>query len=134
MGKLFHSMVIIAGLASLPVPVHALQVVEWDGGTPGAEAAAPLQAAGAAGSAALELASQHADGTPGWDRLGVQGATWGEPARADWSVAALSAAGPEHAAASARSVPAASDQDGGSPLLAGLGAVALLMWRRLRRH
>jgi len=121
MGKLFRSMGIIAGLGSIPVAAYALQVVEW--GPP-----APSPGGPSAGrEAVLEIALQHGSGTPDWDILG---APWGESPQPLATPAALSSALGLPEPKLAPSV----ERDRGSPLFAGLGAVALLMWRRLRRH
>jgi hypothetical protein len=122
MGNLFRCIGIAAGLSSVPAATQALQIVDWGEVPPMPEGLAP---------------SRLMEAPPGGERITLpiskRDSLW--PAGAERSNAAFAL--PLVMTPITRSDPAVQprlEQDGNSPFLAGLGAIALLMWRRLRRN
>src|SRR6266705_3227675 len=123
MGKVFRSLGIIAGLSGMTGTTQALQVVDWSEQPPGTHSRPPSP------TAATALLSPQVVSMGGG--LASPRPSWSEGATAPLlSVPASLAPG----TSSVLTVERQTNNDGGSPLLAGLPAVALLMWRRLRRH
>ena len=132
MSKLFRSIGIAATLGSIPFAAQALQVVDW-GEDSGSTYVLwrPPQSFSAVPTWAIQEAPQHDRGV--FRPVAARGL---QALPAAGSVAVSSTTAPWVYGFVERGFPAGgSDFEGGgrSALLAGLGAVALLMWRRLRR-
>ena len=126
MGKIFCSLWIAAGLSGMPLSTQALQIVHWGEGAPSTDVfwRPPQASSGLAGRITV-AASQHDSGIRPAAVPAPEPLAQAHPMVATWTVPSAQT-----------SVSAgANDFEGGprSGLLAGLGAVAVLMWRRLRR-
>jgi len=123
MGNLFRCIGIAAGLSSVPAATQALQIVDWGERTPTRNALAPSRLTWKA--------------LPGGERIALSISERDSPLPAGAQGASAALALPRVMTPITRSDTAAQprlEQDGRSPFLAGLGAIALLMWRRLRWH
>lgn len=137
MGRLLRSMSIAASVLGAPTAAHALDVVHWGeqtlrsgGPTSQFSSLAPPS------WQALAAAPQHVvwidgpgEGRPPGRR--PESSREGDPASAGWSGMTREVQAVSGVAGS----PAGGLESGDhAPLLAGLAAAALLMWRRLRRN